>query len=257
MPLLKSFICLVSMMCGLWIASVSFATEPSEEGTRMVGLFVRVPSGCFQMGGDVHHDEEPIHEVCLRSFEIGKYEVTQGEWKAVMRTDPPVYDACGDNCPVHSVSWDDVQAFIRKLNTQQGGGMYRLPTEAEWEYACRSGGKPERYCGGKEMDSLAWYDGNSGGQVHPVGQKVANGLGIYDMSGNVWEWVSDWYDGYYYGKSPRENPQGPSDGLFRVERGGSWSNCRESARSANRYVNNPGDRHDDLGFRLARTVPSD
>ncbi|MBF0161804.1 MAG: SUMF1/EgtB/PvdO family nonheme iron enzyme [Magnetococcales bacterium] len=251
----KYWVGVVGVMCALWVASTSSAAGLSEEETRMAGPFVRVPAGCFQMGGGSHYDEKPIHEVCVSAFDIGKYEVTQGQWKAVMGTDPPVYDACGDHCPVKSVSWDDAQAFIRKLNAQQGGG-YRLPTEAEWEYACRSGGsRLEKYCGGEDVDNLAWYDGNSGGRIHPVGQKGANGLGIYDMSGNVWEWVSDWYDGYYYENSPRENPQGASDGFFRVVRGGSWRNCRESARYHNRYVNDPGDRRNDLGFRLAKSFP--
>ncbi|MBF0584006.1 MAG: formylglycine-generating enzyme family protein [Magnetococcales bacterium] len=159
-----------------------------------------------------------------------------------------------DDCPVEKVSWNDVQEFIQKLNAR-GQGRYRLPTEAEWEYACRSGGKPEKYCGGNDIDRLAWYDGNSGSKTHPVGQKAANGLGIYDMSGNVWEWVSDWYDGKYYANSPRENPKGASDGSSRVYRGGSWGDGPAYVRSADRGSGGPGGRIFDLGFRLARTLP--
>ncbi|MBF0263278.1 MAG: SUMF1/EgtB/PvdO family nonheme iron enzyme, partial [Magnetococcales bacterium] len=138
---------------------------------------------------------------------------------------------------------------------KRDGCTYRLPTEAEWEYACRSGGKSERYCGGSDLDALAWYDKNSEGRTHSVGRKRANGLGIYDMSGNVFEWVSDWYGDKYYANSPSDNPKGPSTGSSRVGRGGSWLDDPAAVRSALRGFHTPDLRHDGLGFRLARTCP--
>ena len=144
-------------------------------------------------------DEKPVHRVCLtQDYYLGKYEVTQAQWQQVMGNNPAYYK--GSNKPVENVVWDDVQDFIRKLN-QQTGLHYRLPTEAEWEYACRSGGEDQKYCGGNNANSVAWYDDRSGSGPRPVGQKQANGLGLYDISGNVWEWVQDRYDGDYYSNS--------------------------------------------------------
>jgi formylglycine-generating enzyme len=149
----------------------------------------------FGVRGDV---QDPDHS-------FGKYEVTQAQWEAVMGNNPAYFKQCGESCPVESVSWNDVQEFIKKLN-QQTGKTYRLPTEAEWEYAARSGGKSEKYSGGNNVDSVAWYNGNSGKQTHPVGRKQPNGLGIYDMSGNVWEWVEDIYSNSAYRAHNRNNP---------------------------------------------------
>jgi formylglycine-generating enzyme required for sulfatase activity len=216
--------------------------------------FAWVPEGCFQMGSsEGDSDEKPVHEVCVDGFWMGKYEVTQGQWKKIMGNNP-AYFKKGDNPPVGTVSWNDVQNFINKLNSKGQGG-FRLPTEAEWEYACRSGGKQAKYCGGDDVDRVAWYEKNSGNKTHPVGEKAANGLGLYDMSGNVWEWVGDWYDKNYYGNSPKNNPQGPSSGSYRVIRGGSWDDDAGICRSASRRYWPPGDRSINLGFRLARTNP--
>ncbi|HIJ83410.1 MAG: hypothetical protein HW380_200 [Magnetococcales bacterium] len=222
--------------------------------------FVRVPGGTFQMGcgswqSDCSSDEKPVHEVRVGEFEMGKYEVTQGQWQAVMGANPSGFTSCGDQCPVEKVSWDDVQGFISRLNGRRDGCTYRLPTEAEWEYACRSGGREEKYCGGGNVDQVAWYSENSGGKTHPVGQKSANGLGLHDMGGNVWEWVSDRDDGKFYANSPRDNPQGPSSGSDRVDRGGGWGSYPADVRSAFRNIDDPGYRYDDLGFRLSRTCP--
>ncbi|MDF1580038.1 MAG: SUMF1/EgtB/PvdO family nonheme iron enzyme [Desulfuromonadales bacterium] len=214
--------------------------------------FVFVPGGCYPMGnqfGDGDSAEQLVHEVCVDSFRLGKFEVTQGQWRKVMGSNPS-YFKNGDNYPVEQVSWNDVQQFLRKLN-RQTGKTFRLPTEAEWEYACRSGGKIEKYCGGSDVDSLAWYSGNSGSKTHPVAQKQPNGLGLYDMSGNVWEWCQDRYDSVYYGKSPRNNPQGQSKGSNRVNRGGSWNDGPALVRSVNRFRDTPGYRVFNLGFRLA------
>jgi formylglycine-generating enzyme required for sulfatase activity len=213
--------------------------------------FVRVTGGCFQMGdnfGDGDNDEKPVHEACVSDFAIGKYEVTQGQYKRIMGSNPSHLSSCGDNCPVENVSWNDSQDFIRKLNSQSGRN-YRLPTEAEWEYAARSGGKQEKYSGGDNVDAVAWYSGNSGSKTHAVGQKQANGLGIYDMSGNVWEWVNDWKGNYTSGR--QQDPQGPSTGSDRVFRGGGWGNGARGVRVAFRSGNSPDFRLYNLGFRLA------
>jgi formylglycine-generating enzyme required for sulfatase activity len=221
---------------------------------RVAGEFVFVKGGCYQMGdafGDRRSDDRPVHEVCVDDFYLGKYEVTQGQWKALVGNNPSDHQG-GDNFPVERVSWNDVQDFIRKLN-EKTGQSYRLPTEAEWEYAARSGGKPEKYSGGDAVDAVAWYQSTSGGKTHHVGTKAPNGLGIHDMSGNVWEWVQDRYDSGYYSGSPRDNPKGPSSGTHRVGRGGSWYNDAGFCRSTNRYHYAPDLRDDFLGFRIVRT----
>ncbi len=173
-----------------------------------------------------------------RNYEIGKYEVTQAEWRAVMGNNPSEFKRCGDSCPVERVSWDEVQKFIRKLNARSGR-QYRLPTQAEWEYACH-GGSPQEYCGGDEVNALAWTAANSFKQTVAVGQKQANGYGLYDMSGNVWEWTSDCW---------RENC------AQRVLRGGSWSEVPQYARAAFSYPSDTLYLNEDVGFRLARSLP--
>ena len=213
--------------------------------------FVWVEGGCFQMGdvfGDGDNDEKPLHEVCVDSFGMSRYEVTQGQWQKIIGNNPSRFTK-GNNYPVEQVSWDDTQDFIRKLNSHSGRS-FRLPSEAEWEYAARSGGKKEKYAGGNDVNRLAWYDGNSGGSTRPVGTKEPNGLGLYDMSGNVWEWCSDWYGENYYQQSPCNNPQGPSFGSFRVIRDGCWNGSPWLTRSSNRDRFRPGYRLDNLGFRL-------
>ena len=215
--------------------------------------FVWVPGGCFQMGCDswwsgCEYDEKPLHEVCVDGFWMGRTEVTQGQWQHIMGTNPSYFEK-GANYPVEFVSWNDTQEFIRKLN-RQTGKTYGLPTEAEWEYASRSGGKEEKYAGSSNLDAVAWYDDNSGSSTHPVAQKRPNGLGIYDMSGNVLEWCQDLYGDKYYGNSPRSNPRGPSSGSYRVDRGGSWLDYAGYCRSAGRRGHAPGYRNRRLGVRL-------
>jgi formylglycine-generating enzyme required for sulfatase activity/class 3 adenylate cyclase len=213
--------------------------------------FVWVEGGCFQMGdtfGEGDEDEKPVHEVCVDSFGMSSHEVTQGQWQKIMGNNPSKF-ARGDNYPVEQVSWVDTQDFIRKLNNNIGS-FFRLPTEAEWEYAARSGGRKEKYAGGSDIDRLAWYDGNSGDSTHPVGTKEPNGIGLFDMSGNVWEWCSDWYGRNYYQQSLRNNPRGPSSGSFRVIRDGCWNGNFRLARSANRDGFRPGYLLDNLGFRI-------
>lgn len=217
--------------------------------------FVWVKGDCYQMGSnDGDFDEKPVHEVCVDDFWMGKYEVTQGQYKVMTKRflwsgGNPSHFKKGDTYPVEQVSWNDVQDYITNLN-KKSGKHYRLPTEAEWEYAARSGGKNEKYAGGNNVDAVAWYRSNSGDKTHPVGQKLANGLGLHDMSGNVWEWCQDWYDGSYYSNGPRNNPQGPSIGSSRVSRGGWWLDSPRFLRSANRYNNSPEFSDYNLGFRL-------
>ncbi len=211
-----------------------------------------VPGGCFMMGSPPNEegredDEGPVHKVCVDDFWMGQYEVTQGQWEKVMDVNPSKFKK-GGNYPVENVFWDDAQEFIKKLNNHSGKS-YRLPTEAEWEYACRAGGS-SRYCGGDDLDAVAWYDKNSGGSTHPVGGKHENGFSLHDMSGNVWEWCADRYDSGYYASSPQSNPVGPDSGSNRVIRGGCWGNSPWGVRAANRDWLTPDSRDSFLGFRL-------
>ena len=192
-----------------------------------------------------------VHSETLNDFYIGKTEVTQAQWQAIMGTNPSSFKNC-DQCPVEQVSWGDAQEFIKKLNAKTVKS-YRLPTEAEWEYAARGGkNSTYNYAGSNTVDEVAWYDSNSGRKTHPVGQKKANDLGLHDMSGNVLEWCQDWYDIGYYAKSPSSNPPGPTTGSLRVIRGGSWYSVPAYVRVAGRNSSAPGNRDFDVGFRLAR-----
>jgi formylglycine-generating enzyme required for sulfatase activity len=212
---------------------------------------VFVQGGTFTMGrkhgGD--KDEKPAHQVTLSDFYIGKYEVTQAQWRAIMGNNPSYFISC-DNCPVEKVSWNDIQEFISRLNAATGK-QYRLPTEAEWEYAARGGNQSRnyKYSGSNNVRKVAWYYGNSGSKTHPVGQKKSNELGIYDMSGNVWEWCYDWYGNY--SASTQRDPAGASSGSYRVARGGSWYSNAGHVRVSYRDYGAPGNRRDNLGFRLA------
>ncbi|MCG8036121.1 MAG: formylglycine-generating enzyme family protein [Candidatus Thiodiazotropha taylori] len=226
-----------------------------EKERLLVGEFIRIPTGSFRMGdlfGDGDSIENPVHEVLISGFELGKYEVTQSQWQAVMGSNPSKFNGC-HNCPVERVSWNDIQDYLRNLY-QMTGKRYRLPTEAEWEYACRSGGKQEKYCGGSNPASLAWYKDNSSDKTHPVGQKQPNGLGLYDMSGNVWEWVQDCWNKSYSG-APRDGSAWRDGNCFiGILRGGSWLSKPTDVRSANRSWSNRNIRLSRPGFRLARDL---
>ena len=192
--------------------------------------------------------EEPVHQVTLSTYSIGETEVTQALWEAVMGSNPSNFK--GGSLPVERVSWEDCQTFIQKLN-QLTGKRFRLPTEAEWEYAARGGNKSRgyRYAGSNTIGDVAWYEDNSGNQTHPVKAKQANELGLYDMSGNVWEWCQDWYGDY--SSSSQTNPKGPSSASLRVIRGGSWFYDAGYCRVSLREWSLPGYRGFDLGLRLA------
>lgn len=220
---------------------------------------VRIEGGSFDMGSDAYDDEKPIHRVKLDAFALCRYPVTQGLWREVMGADPEELYFTGADRPVENVSWDDCQAFLKHLNGRVGLAAaqgYRLPTEAEWEYAARGGryGQDFGYSGSADLDEVGWYNENSYGETQLVGLRAPNALGLCDMSGNVWEWCQDWYDGEYYAQSPADNPQGPADGAFRVNRGGSWDSDPVYARVSNRNGWNPGYRNRSLGFRLARLL---
>ncbi|MBF0466558.1 MAG: formylglycine-generating enzyme family protein [Nitrospirae bacterium] len=216
--------------------------------------FVLVKGGCYKMGdtsGDKYEDETPVHEVCVDDFYIGKYEVTQGQWTKIMECNPSYFKS-GDNYPIETVSWTDVKEFINKLN-ERTGKKYRLPTEAKWEYAARSGGKKEKWAGTNDDTKLcnyAWYNGNSNGETHPVGQKLPNALGLFDMSGNVWEWLEDVYDEDAYTKHSLDNPIYTGGSSNRVIRGGSWNRNPQYARCYSRRFNSTDYRSYNIGFRL-------
>ena len=215
---------------------------------------VEVRGGTFRMGAtseqgsDAYSYEKPVHSVTLSGYYIGKTEVTQALWKAVMGNNPSRFK--GDDLPVENVSWDDCQEFIRELNALTGQ-HFRLPTEAEWEFACRGGNNSRgyKYSGNNYIDNVAWYDGNSGQTTHPVATKSPNELGIYDMSGNVDEWCSDWWGVYTSGA--QTNPKGPYGGSGRVARGCSWLNGARGCRSSFRSYYDPAGRSGILGLRLA------
>jgi formylglycine-generating enzyme len=221
---------------------------------------VLIKGGCYKMGdtsGDGDQNERPVHEVCVNDFYIGKYPVTQMQWTGTMGSNPSRAPTCGITCPVENVSWNEVQEFIGKLN-QRTGKTYRLPTEAEWEYAARGGAKDNKWAGTnseKELGDYAWYYNNSTMRSHPVGLKKPNALGLYDMTGNVWEWMSDWYDESYYVKSPKDEPQGAATGRARSLRGGYWGDLSHFARVTRRIGLPPSARGGGYGFRVALSAP--
>lgn len=212
---------------------------------------VWVPGGCFNMGSS-YAEEGPMHKVCVKGFWMGKYEVTQGQYQKMMGNNPSSFKDCGDSCPVEQVSWNDAQEYISKLSAA-AGKQYRLPSESEWEYACRGGGLT-RYCGSDNVDSVSWYSDNSEKRTHQAGGKQMNGFGLYDMSGNVWEWVEDSYHDNYRG-APVDGSVWDGDGAKRVIRGGSWIYISQNSRAAERFGYMPVRRDKYLGFRLVRTIP--
>lgn len=246
---------------GKSLSSVSKVAADNKPQTQDSGDFVLkvkgveypmvfVEGGTFKMGSDdrdAYSDEKPVHSVILSGYHIGKYKVTQELWEAVMGSNPSHFK--GARRPVEQVSWDDCQVFIRKLNSLTGKN-FKLPTEAQWEYAARGGKKSRgyKYSGCNTIGDVAWYTDNSGNKTHDVGTKFSNELGLYDMAGNVWEWCSDWCG--YYSSSSQTNPSGPSSGSGRVYRGGSWGHGARSCRISHRGYSSPDYSSCGLGFRL-------
>jgi formylglycine-generating enzyme required for sulfatase activity len=233
-----------------WLVSALLVPLP-QSNDASGPEFVTVQPGTFTMGcasGDstCDGDESPARQVRItKAFEIGKHEVTQAQWRAVMMTDPSYFK--GDNNPVEQVSWDEVQQFLRRLNARKDGYRYRLPTEAEWEYAARAGAAGMH---GGAIDQVAWYADNSGGTTHPVGQKKPNAWGLHDMQGNVYELVQDWFGPYSAGAAT--DPAGPTDGADRIPRGGSWMSTSRGVRLSNRNMIDSDEPNYNIGFRYVR-----
>jgi formylglycine-generating enzyme required for sulfatase activity len=225
------------------VNGVSFEMIEVTGGTFIMGA-------TQEQGSDAQDYERPAHTVTLSTYYIGKFEVTQGLWRAVMGSNPSYFGG-GDNLPVECVSWNDCQSFIKQLNSLTGK-RFSLPTEAQWEYAARGGGKSKqyKYSGSSSIDYVSWYDGNSGSKTHDVGTKSPNELGIFDMSGNVVEWCNDWYGAY--SSASQTNPVGPSSGSYRVLRGGSWyGDGARGCRVSTRHNTYPDYNFNFSGLRLA------
>lgn len=215
--------------------------------------FIRVEGGCFEMGcgpwqKKCTRDEKPAHEVCVDGFWIGRYEVTQAQWLLFMAHNPSQFRETGEQ-PVENVSYALVEDYLAKVNQANPAYLYSLPTEAQWEYAARSRGQEEHYAGGKDPDFLGFHGANSENATHPVGSKEPNSLGLYDMSGNVWEWCSDWWAADYQGAA-RSNPKGPGSGVLKVVRGGGWSHNKGAMRTTGRAADRPDSEKPYNGFRL-------
>jgi formylglycine-generating enzyme required for sulfatase activity len=218
-----------------------------------------VEGGAFVMGctneqkKECNGNEKPTRQVTLSGFYIGKYEVTQAQWLSLMDSNPSYFP--GDSLPIDAINIADIEEFLQKLNARSGKN-YRLPTEAEWEYAARGGRKSKatKFSGAANINEVAWYESNSGRHPHPVGIKTPNELGLYDMSGNVYEWCQDWYeDNYTY--ALKDNPTGPTEGTTRVMRGGNWEEDAHSNRVSYRTDNTPSDRFNSVGFRVVLVDP--
>jgi formylglycine-generating enzyme required for sulfatase activity len=264
----------------LGLRVVAAEPKPAEEVVKVAGLvagqnlvvadlgmeMIYVEPGSFQMGSNSGDSaEEPVHAVRIgRAFWMDKYEVTQSQYETITGRNPSSFK--GLSLPVEGVSWNDGVAFCRMLTERERkagrlplGYVYRLPTEAEWEYAARGGSKGRgfEYAGSGNLDEVAWHSGNSGFKTHPVGGQKPNELGLYDMSGNVWEWCHDSYDAGYYAKSPSSDPTGASSGGLRVLRGGSWNYNPWLCRSSTRYGTSPGSTDYNIGFRVVASWPLD
>ena len=222
--------------------------------------FVLIPAGEFEIGSSSKEEDRfpyecPVHKVAIEnSFYLGRSSVTQKQWKKIMGKNPSYFK--GDDHPVEAVSWKEAHKFVKKLNEKEGIDKYRLPSEAEWEYACRAGAQTKYYFGNdeSELSEYAWYAENSGGQTHPVGRKKQNPWGLNDMHGNVWEWVQDNWHENYNGSPPDGSAWEDENGSYRVSRGGSWYCDAGLCRSASRFKRNPDSHIGNLGFRLLKEM---
>lgn len=256
---MKRLVWLLPLICALFFYDSSHAA-PKPHYTNSIGMeFTLIPAGSFMMGANPNFenadsDEVPQHEVTIgKPFYLGTYEVTQAQWVEIMGANPSSFK--DRNRPVEQVSWSRAQEFIRLLNEKEGHTRYRLPTEAEWEYAARAG-TATAYCFGDHAEQLgdyAWYDGNSDRMTHPVGQKKPNPWGLHDMYGNVQEWVQDWYAADHYTQKTSKDPHGPSSGIFRSIRGGCWYYDAQQARPAARDFDEQGGSYYFIGLRLVLT----
>ena len=264
----------MSACCAAWLVVLALVTaaygqeapaQPPQAGDEwtepITGMeFVWVPGGCYEMGcgewaGDRETGDLPVYNVCVDGFWIGKYEVTQSQWTAIMGNNPS-YFQINDNYPVEQVTWEDVQSFVDTISSMNSYEFeFRLPNEAEWEYACRGGGLDEMYAGGNDVDSVAWYTKYEyeDNQSHQVGLKHPNNLGLYDMSGNVMEYVQYWYAGDIFIYHGQENPMYTDNGSSRIMRGGSWMNDAQRVRCVSRSIVIPGYTNTSYqGFRVIR-----
>ncbi|MBF0179318.1 MAG: formylglycine-generating enzyme family protein [Magnetococcales bacterium] len=256
LPYLRGCLTILTFWSG-----AAVGTEPLPTFTNSIDMeFAWIPPGTFLMGSDRGRDrdatlhETPRHPVSItRAFWLGRHEVTQRQWSDVMLSNPSHFK--GADLPVEQVGWEDAQEFVKRLNARENTMLYRLPTEAEWEYAARAGFETVRFFGNDTewMEQYAWYRENSGGRTHPVGRKWPNPWGLHDMLGNVAEWVSDWYGQRSYALSPGSNPKGPKEGSMRIMRGGSWFGPASELRAAHRHEE-PGNPSRIVGLRVVKDV---
>ncbi|WP_213772941.1 formylglycine-generating enzyme family protein [Bradyrhizobium sp. dw_78] len=236
---------------GMAQAEPAAGTTWTEPTTGME--FVWVPSGCFNQGStDGYANEQPVHRVCVAGFYLGKYEVTQAQYEKIMGNNPSAFK--GPNHPVEQVSWTDAGSAAEKLSSQSNTKM-RLPSEAEWEYACRAGGQHDIHCGSGSLPDMAWYSDNSADTTHDKGGKSPNAWGLYDMNGNVWEWTQDCYHSSYQDAPADGSAWETSECQNRVTRGGGWNRAASRARATYRGGDGSSHRDNNIGFRLARTAP--
>lgn len=262
---MKIRICALNLLGpALTLTCLFMACGPAPVIENSIGMkFVHIPAGSFQMGSDEGEaDEQPRHSVQItQPFHLGMYEVTQRQWERVMGTsltdhynnmdqNLPLNEVSPDH-PMYFVSWEDTQTFIEKINTLEGKSIYRLPTEAEWEYAARAGSVDEPET---QLDQLAWYANTSDRKIHPVGKLQPNAWGLHDMHGNVFEWCFDWLDRSYYTRGQNIDPQGGPPGERRMIRGGCWYSEAEACRAGYRSYTSPGSRGTHLGFRIVRAI---
>lgn len=264
---MKKYIIPIQLILVLFGLSFSgYAEQPKEPIINSLGMeFVLIKPGKFMMGSPEdepgRYTGERLHAVNLKNpFYMQTTELTQAQWKALMGKNPSSHKRCGETCPAEEVSWEDAQQFIQKLNQKEGTNKYRLPTEAEWEYACRAGSTTAFPNGGitklqcdreDNLDSIGWYCGNSNNMIQPVARKKPNAWGLYDMHGNVQEWCQDWFGVYPYDEVT--NPKGPPSGSYRVMRGGVWYSPARDCRSASRFGSPPHYRFQHIGLRLCMT----